>query len=93
MATPPGTRAKQIRLTATDAVHVYSSECGILLQVRRSVPTELDVSATSFKVGVTLSPADALALAGELLTVASQQLRKAESCSEQQDLEPAGIDA
>lgn len=93
MSTPPGTRAKQIRLTANDAVHVYSNGCGILLQVRRSVPTELDVSAVSFKVGVTLSPADALALAGELLTVASQQLQKAECSSVQQEVEPAGVDA
>ena len=92
MATPPSTRVKQIRLTARDAVHVYSNGCGILLQVRRSVPMELDISAASFKFGGTLSPTAALSLAGELLTVASQQLQKAESSSEQREVEPAGVD-
>ena len=93
MATPPGTRVKKIRSPDNDAVHVYSNGCGIVLQVRRSVPTELDVTAVSFKVGVNLSPTDVLAKAGELLTVASQQLQKAESSSEQQEFEPAGVDA
>jgi hypothetical protein len=74
MTTPQGTRAKQIRLTSGDAIHVYSNEEGIVLQLRRTVPTEMDLTATSFKVGVAVSPIEAIAVAGELLTVASQQL-------------------
>jgi len=38
----------------------------------------LDVTATSFKASVVLTPADALAIAGELLTVAAIQVRSKE---------------
>lgn len=70
MTTPKGTRAKQIQLSSGDAVHVYSNATEIVLQLRRSVATAEDMKATSFKVGVALSPPEALTLAGELLTVA-----------------------
>jgi|NGEPerStandDraft_6_1074524.scaffolds.fasta_scaffold62380_2 hypothetical protein len=47
----------------------------ITLQLRHEVPTEVDIAATSFKASVVLTPADALAIAGELLTVAAVQVR------------------
>ena len=76
MTTPKGTRARQIQLGTGDAIHVYSNGCGIVLQLRRAVPTEQDLTAASFKVGVKVSPMEAISLAGELLTVAAQQLSK-----------------
>jgi hypothetical protein len=39
------------------------------------VPTEVKVAVTSFKVSVVLTPADALAVAGELLTAAPAQMK------------------
>ena len=75
MSTPRGVRAKQIRLATGDAVHVYSNGCGIVLQLRRTVATEEELTATSFKVAAALLPAEAISLAGELLTVAAQQLQ------------------
>jgi hypothetical protein len=75
MATPKGTRAQRFLLKSGDAVHVYSNAQAITLQLRREVPSEVDVSATSFKASVVLTPADAIAVAGELLTAAAAQLR------------------
>ena len=74
MATPKGTRAQRFVLKSGDAVHVYSNAQAITLQLRREVPTEIELAATSFKASVVLTPADALALAGELLTAAAAQL-------------------
>ena len=75
MATPKGTRAQRFLLKSGDAIHVYSNAQAITLQLRRDVPTEVDVAATSFKTAVVLTPADALAVAGELLTAAATQLK------------------
>ena len=73
--TPKGTRAQRFALKSGDAIHVYSNSQAITLQLRREVPTEVDVSATSFKASVVLTPADALAVAGELLTAAAAQMK------------------
>ena len=54
-----------------DALHIYSNTQAITPQLRREVPTEVDVAATSFKASVVLTPEDALAVAGELLTAAA----------------------
>jgi hypothetical protein len=54
---------------------MFNSAQAITLQLRREVPTEVDVAATSFKASVVLTPADALAVAGELLTAAAAQLK------------------
>jgi len=75
MATPKGTRAQRFALKSGDAIHVYSNSRAITLQLRREVPTDVDMSATSFKASVVLTPADAIAVAGELLTVAAAQLK------------------
>ena len=73
--TPKGTRAQRIATKSGEAVHIYSNSSHIILQIHREVPTEQDISGTSFKVSVTLAPAEALAIAGELLTVAALQIK------------------
>jgi hypothetical protein len=75
MATPKGTRSQRFVLKSGDAIHVYSNSQAITLQLWREVPSEVDVSATSFKASVVLTPADALSVAGELLTAAAAQLK------------------
>ena len=77
MATPKGTRCIAFCLATGEAVHVYSNPAGILLQLRKEVPSEQDVTAPSFKVAVKLTPADALKIAGELLTAAGAIVEKA----------------
>ncbi len=75
MATPKGTRSQRFLLKSGDAVHIFSNPEAITFQLRHEVPTEVDIAATSFKASVVLTPADALAIAGELLTVAATQVR------------------
>jgi hypothetical protein len=74
MATPKGMRTRVFKLNAIEQVHVYSNDQTLILQIRREVPTEEDILATSIKAAVCLSPSQALSLAGELLEAASQQL-------------------
>ncbi len=74
--TPKGTRCQRFTLASGDAVFVYSSETKLQLQLRREVRTEVDVASPSFKVAVELSAVDAQAIAGELLSAASAQLRR-----------------
>ena len=75
MATPKGTRAQRFLLKSGDAVHIFSNPQAITLQLRHEVPTEVDLAATSFKAAVALTPGDALAIDGELLTAAAAQLK------------------
>ena len=75
MPAPKGTRSQRFLLKSGDTVHILSNPQAITLQLRHEVPTEVDVAATSFKASVVLTPADALAIAGELLTVAAPQVR------------------
>lgn len=72
MANPAGVRCKIILSGSGGVVHVYSSSERIILQVRRDVPTEVDILGASFKSAVELSPKSALELAGELLSVSSR---------------------
>jgi hypothetical protein len=74
MATPKGTRCISFRLGPGEGVWVYSNSDGIHLQLRKEVPTEEDMAAPSFKVAVKIPPAEALKLAGELLTAAGTML-------------------
>jgi hypothetical protein len=74
--TPKGTRSIRFPLSTGEAVHVYSNADQIVLQIRRGIPTEQDITATSFKVGVVLEPDEALRIAGELLTAAAGKIRK-----------------
>lgn len=73
MATPKGTRSKPIHINSTDAVHIYSDPTKIWLQLRREHPTEDDIGITSFKAALRLTPTQAIAIAGELLSVAAAQ--------------------
>lgn len=69
MATPKGTRSYRLPLSETDAVHVYSNDEGIWLQLRRLVPTEKDLCEPSFKSSMELSPEIARLLGKELAKV------------------------
>ena len=73
MATPKGIRAKPIPINSTDAVHIYSDSTKIWLQLRREHPTEDDIGITSFKTALRITPTQAIAIAGELLSVAAAQ--------------------
>lgn len=54
---------------------IIANAQAITLQLRGEVPTEVDVADALFKASVVLTPADAIALAGELLTAAATQLK------------------
>jgi hypothetical protein len=73
MATPKGIRAKPISVNATDAVHIYSDSTKIWIQLRREHPTEDDIGIASFKTALRITPTQAIAIAGELLSVAAAQ--------------------
>jgi len=79
MANPKGYRNRSFTLTEGSQLMVYSNQNQILLQLRREIPTETDVLQPSFKVAVSLTPAEALGLASELLQAASVQLGLKES--------------
>jgi len=71
MATPKGTRTVKFAVNETDSVHVYSDKKEIWLQLRRDYPTEKSIGTTSFKAALSVTPMQAIAIAGELLTVAA----------------------
>ena len=75
MATPKGMRAVRFLTASGDAVHVYSNQDRVVLQIRHEVPTETDLLGTSFKAAVELSDSDALAIAGELISAISLRWR------------------
>ena len=78
MATPKGMRLIQLPVNSTDAVHVYSSDRHIWLQIRRAVPTERDIGRSSFKVALSLTPGTAHKLGLELLNLAERNKDLAE---------------
>jgi hypothetical protein len=72
MATPKGVRAVRLPVNGTDAVHVYSDDKRIWLQLRRKVPTERDIGKPSFKAALCLTPGTARKLGSELLEIANR---------------------
>jgi hypothetical protein len=72
MATPKGMRAVRLPVNGTDAVHVYSDDQRIWLQLRRDVPTELDIGRPSLKFALRLTPGTACKLGLELLNIAER---------------------
>jgi hypothetical protein len=76
MATPKGMRSQQFPVNATDSVHVYSDDTHIWVQLRRDVPTELDIGRTSFKFAICLQPGTAHKLGLELINVADRNREK-----------------
>jgi hypothetical protein len=79
MANPKGLRNRSYTLEEGGQVMVYSNQNQIFLQLRREIPTETDVLQPSFKVALSLTPAEALGLASELLQAASIQMGLKES--------------
>lgn len=76
MANPKGMRATVLPVNARDAVHVYSDNQHIWLQLRRDVPTEADIGRSSFKVALCLTPGTARKLGLELLNIAERNSTK-----------------
>lgn len=66
-------RAVQFATAGSAAVHIYSDPQHIWLQLRRDVPTEQAIGTPSFKVALNLTPQQAIAIAGELLTAATRK--------------------
>jgi hypothetical protein len=81
MATPKGMRSLQLPVNGTDAIHVYSDDNHIWLQLRRQVPTQTDIGRSSFKTALCLTPGTAHKLALELLEVAIRNKEKHKSHS------------
>jgi hypothetical protein len=76
MATPKGMRAQNYPVNSSDAVHVYSDDTHIWLQLRREVATEDDIGRTSFKVAFCLQPGTAQKLGLELMNMAARNADK-----------------
>jgi hypothetical protein len=72
MATPKGMRGVRLPVNGTDAVHVYSDDRRIWLQLRRKVPTESGIGKPSFKAALCLTPGTARKLGLELLKIAER---------------------
>lgn len=79
MATPKGMRLFQLPVNPTDAVHVYSDDQHIWLQLRRDVPTERDIGRSSFKTAMCLTSGTAHKLGLELLNLAERNKQKAKA--------------
>ena len=69
-------RAQQFVVNDSDAVHVYSDETHIWLQLRRDVPTDLDIGRPTFKVALCLQPGTAQKLGLELMNMANRNGEK-----------------
>ena len=81
MATPKGMRATQYPVNGSDAIHLYSDETHIWLQLRRDVPTEQDIGRSSFKVAFCMQPGTAEKLGLELMNLASKNKERAKAKS------------
>ena len=79
MATPKGMRAVQLPVNATDAIHVYSDDNHIWLQLRRDVPTDQDIGRSSFKVALCMQPGTAHKLGLELMNIAERNKEKSKT--------------
>lgn len=76
VATPKGIRAQQFPVNASDAIHVYSDDGHIWLQIRRHVPSEQDIGRVSFKVALCLQPGTAQKRGLELMNIAQRNKEK-----------------
>ena len=88
MPAPKGMRFVPFALGSTDAVHIYSDTNRIWLQLRRDVPTAQDIGKPSFKVALSLTPEQAIAIAGELLTAATRKGAPQTSATAKQPQKP-----
>ena len=69
-------RAQPFPVNASDAIHLYSDDNHIWLQIRRNVPTEQDIGRSSFKVALCLQPGTAEKLGLELMNIAARNKEK-----------------
>lgn len=74
MSTPKGLKCVPQTLTTGDKILIYSSTDRIILQLRHRISSEEDLLEPSFKVAVPLTPAEAIAIASDLLNTALPQL-------------------
>jgi hypothetical protein len=79
MATPKGMRAVQLAVNASDAIHVFSDDNHIWLQLRRDVPTDQDIGRSSFKVALCMQPGTAHKLGLELMNIAERNKEKSKA--------------
>ena len=75
MSTPKNMRAQVFSLNHGGAIHTYINDDAIILQIRKTTPSEEDLLQPSFKVAVSLSPQEAVAIATELLLAVSKHLK------------------
>ena len=75
MSTPKGMACRNFNLASHDQILLYHNAEHIIMQLRHQMPTEENVLSPSFKVAVDLSPFEAIALASELLTIATPRIR------------------
>ena len=69
-----------MKLASGEGVAVYAGEGKLVLQVRRLVHGADDPLAASFKSAVVLTPAEAVRVAAELLTLAAEEVRQVLKC-------------
>jgi hypothetical protein len=81
-------RAVPFTIGSTDAVHIYSDAQRIWIQLRRDVPTAQSIAKPSFKAALSLTPEQAIAIAGELLTAATRQVSPQSSGPRKQPPKP-----
>jgi hypothetical protein len=75
MSTPKNMRAQVFSLNHGGAIHTYINDDAIILQIRKTTPSEEDLLQPSFKVAVSFSPQEAMAIATELLLAVSKHLK------------------
>lgn len=74
MSTPKGMKCVARTVVTGDKILIYSDTEHTILQLRRQIPTEEQILEPSFKVAVSLTPAEAIAIASDLLNAALPQL-------------------
>jgi hypothetical protein len=82
MSTPRGMKCIPRTLVSGDKALIYSDAHHIVLQLRHLVPSEEQLLEPSFKVGVELSAAEAIAIASDLLNAALPQLAALRAAAE-----------
>lgn len=84
----------QLAVNGSDAIHVYSDDNHIWLQLRRDVPTEQDIGRSSFKVAICMQPGTAHKLGLELMNIAerNKERSKAKATAPQKTSKPKVAD-
>ena len=74
MGTPKGLKCVPRTLATGDKILIYSDASQLILQLRHQVPTEEQILEPAFKVAFSLTPAEAIAVASDLINAALPQL-------------------